>query len=59
MDLIILFTVGYKGRLISNYISKNSQFKNYDIDIINTGSLPISHRIYKIKDLIKSSRFFY
>lgn len=53
-----ILPVGYKGRLISNYISKTSQFKNYDIDIVNTGvEMPISHRIYKIKDLIKSSKF--
>lgn len=53
-----ILPVGYKGKLISNYISKTNQFKNYDIDIVNTGvEMPISHRIYKIKDLIKSSKF--
>ena len=31
-----ILPVGYKGRLISNYINKNIQFKSYDIDIINT-----------------------
>jgi glucose-1-phosphate cytidylyltransferase len=53
-----ILPIGYKGKLISNYINKSNEFKNYDIDIVNTGvNTPISHRIYKIKNLIKSPKF--
>ena len=44
--------LGYKGKQIKKFIQK-SKFKNYKIDIIETGiATTIAQRIYKIKNLI-------
>jgi len=53
-----ILPIGYKGNLILKYINNSNQFKNYNIDIINTGiDSSISHRIFKIKNFIKSCNF--
>lgn len=52
-----ILPVGYKGRMIKNYIKRNL-FKNIDIEIINTGlNSTIAKRIEKIKKKIKSKHF--
>jgi NDP-sugar pyrophosphorylase family protein len=52
-----ILPVGYKGRMIKNYIKKNL-FKKIDIEIINTGlNSNIAQRIEKIKKKIKSKHF--
>lgn len=53
-----ILPVGFKGDKIIRYIRSNSDFKNYNIDIINTGqNTSIAERIYKIKNYIKSEDF--
>lgn len=53
-----ILPIGYKGNLILKYINKSNQFRNYNIDVVNTGiDTTISHRIFKIKNFIKSSDF--
>lgn len=53
-----ILPVGFKGDQIISYIKSNSDFKNYNIDIINTGkNTSIAERIYKIKNYIKSENF--
>ena len=52
-----ILPVGYKGNLLEKYLKKNI-FKNFDLDIIQTGiDTPIAQRISKIKNLIKSDNF--
>ena len=53
-----ILPIGYKGNLIKNYINKSNQFRNYNIDIVNTGNnSTISYRIFKIINFIKSNDF--
>ena len=53
-----ILPIGYKGSSIKNYIKKSDQFKNYNIDIVNTGNnSPISYRIFRIRNFIKSNNF--
>ena len=43
-----ILPIGYKGNLILKYINKSNQFRNYKIDVVNTGiDTTISHRILK------------
>ena len=50
-----ILPVGYKGRLIENYIKKQKDFKNLKIEIINTGvNTHIAKRIFFIKNKIIS-----
>ncbi len=53
-----ILPIGYKGRLIKNFIYKSEDLKKYNIDIVSTGiNSSISSRISKIKNLIKSKNF--
>lgn len=53
-----ILPIGYKGKLIKNFIRKSEDLKKYNIDIVNTGiNSSISFRISKIKNLIKSKNF--
>ena len=53
-----ILPVGFKGQNIVEFIKKSSEFKKYNIDIINTGSnSSIAKRIFKIKKYIKSDNF--
>ena len=50
-----ILPLGYKGEQIKNYIKKNNFFKNYNIELINTGKdKPISNRIELVKKNILS-----
>ena len=50
--------VGYKGRIIKNYIKKKNLFKKLDIETVNTGlNSNIAKRIEKIKKKIISKHF--
>ena len=53
-----ILPLGYKGEQIKNYIKKNNFFKNYNIELINTGKdKPISNRIELVKKNILSDDF--
>ena len=53
-----ILPVGYKGRLIESYIKKQKDFKNLNIEIINTGvNTHIAKRIFFIKNKIISKNF--
>lgn len=53
-----ILPIGYKGNSILRYINNSNQFKDFDIDVVNTGiNSPISQRIFKIRNFIKSSNF--
>ena len=53
-----ILPVGYKGMQIKKYISKERDFNNMNIEIVNTGeNSSISKRIDKIKKNIKSDNF--
>tara|TARA_B110000027_G_scaffold133635_1_gene162668 strand:+ start:5522 stop:6292 length:771 start_codon:yes stop_codon:yes gene_type:complete len=53
-----ILPVGFKGNQISKYLNNNIEFKNYNIDIINTGiNNSIAQRIHKIKKYIKPEDF--
>jgi glucose-1-phosphate cytidylyltransferase len=53
-----ILPVGFKGDKIAKYIQSNPDFKNYHIDIINTGkNTSIAERIYNIKNYIRSENF--
>ncbi len=53
-----ILPIGYKGDLISKFIKKSQDLKNYNIDIVKTGiDSSISFRISKIKNLIQSNNF--
>jgi glucose-1-phosphate cytidylyltransferase len=50
--------LGYKGKMIKNYLNNNKEFKNYKIDLMDTGiETEISQRIFKIRNKIKSENF--
>ena len=55
----LILPVGYKGKMIKNYINKNKKkFSNLRIDVINTGiNSSIASRIYKVKKNIRSDNF--
>jgi len=53
-----ILPLGYKGEQIKKYIEKNNFFKNYNIELINTGKdKPISERIEMVKKNILSDDF--
>jgi len=53
-----ILPLGYKCDLIKRYIKKNKEFKNYNIDLIETGlETTISRRIFYIRNKIKSESF--
>ena len=53
-----ILPVGYKGMQIKKYISKERDFNNMNIEIVNTGeNSSISKKINKIKKNIKSDNF--
>jgi len=53
-----ILPVGYKGRMIRNYIKKKKLFKKLNIEIIDTGiNSNISKRIEKIKKKIITQHF--
>jgi glucose-1-phosphate cytidylyltransferase len=53
-----ILPVGYKGKMIKDYIRKQKLFKKLNIEIINTGiTSNIANRIEKIKKNIKSKSF--
>ena len=52
-----ILPVGYRGKQIREFIDK-TKFKDFNIDIINTGSnTTIAKRIYKVKKFVKSENF--
>ena len=54
----LILPVGYKGNLIKKYIKTQKDFKNLNIEIVDTGNnTRISKRIFLIKDKIKSKNF--
>ena len=53
-----ILPLGYKGHLIKNYLKKNKEFNNLNIDLIDTGlETTISRRIFYIRNKIKSENF--
>lgn len=53
-----ILPVGYKGRMIKNYIKKKKSFKKLDIEIVDTGiDSNIAKRIEKIKKKITTKHF--
>jgi len=53
-----ILPIGYKGRMIQNYIKKKKSFKKLDIEIIDTGiNSNIAKRIEKIKKKITTRHF--
>ena len=53
-----IIPLGYKGHMIERYLSKSSEFKNLNIETINTGiNTTIASRISSIKKNIKSRDF--
>ena len=50
--------IGFRGKMIRKYIMKNSDFKRFDIEIVNTGeNTSIARRIDLIKNKIRSRNF--
>lgn len=53
-----ILPIGFKGDQIKKFIINHKEFKNFKIDIIDTGDkTTIAKRIYKIKKYIKSENF--
>ena len=53
-----ILPIGYRGKMIKDYINLNNIFKNLDIDIVETGiETNIAKRIFLIKNKIKSDNF--
>lgn len=53
-----IIPLGYKGNAIKKYLKSCDDFKNLNIETVNTGiNTSIARRIYKIKDKIKSNDF--
>ena len=53
-----ILPVGFKGDQIKKFIKNNKEFRNYKIEIIDTGNnTNIAKRIYKVKKFIKSDNF--
>ena len=54
----LILPVGYKGNLIKRYIKRQADFKNIDIEIVDTGKdTKIAKRIFLIKNRIRSKNF--
>jgi NDP-sugar pyrophosphorylase family protein len=55
----LILPVGYKGKMIKNYIKKNKkEFYKLKIDIVETGiETSIANRLFKIKKYIQSNDF--
>lgn len=53
-----ILTLGYRGSMISEYLRKNKNYSNFNIEAISTGSnSSIAQRIFKIKNKIRSNNF--
>ena len=53
-----ILPVGYKGKMIKDYVKKDKLLKNLNIEIINTGiNTSIAKRIFKVKNKILSNNF--
>jgi glucose-1-phosphate cytidylyltransferase len=53
-----ILPVGYKGKMIKDYVKKDKLLKNLNIEIINTGvNTSIAKRIFKVKNKILSTNF--
>ncbi len=53
-----ILPIGFKGNQIKKYIKNNKDFKNFKIEIIETGEkTSIAKRIYRIKKYIQSENF--
>ena len=53
-----ILPVGYKAAMIKKYFTKNKEFKDINLEIINTGqNSSIANRVFKIKKYIKSENF--
>ena len=53
-----ILPIGYKGKMIINYLKKNKNFKKENIDVIPTGkNTSIAKRIFLVKKKIKSKNF--
>ena len=53
-----ILPLGYEGHLIKNYLKKNKECNNLNIDLIDTGlETTISRRIFYIRNKIKSENF--
>ena len=53
-----ILPTGYKGKMIEKYLQKNKNFKNFNIDTVNTGeNSSIAKRIFLIKKKIKLKIF--
>ncbi len=53
-----ILPIGFKGNQIKKYIKNNKDFKNFKIEIIETGEkTSIAKRIYRVKKYIQSENF--
>ena len=53
-----ILPLGYKGKMIKNYLNNNSEFKKYKIDLMDTGrETESTQRIFRIRKKIKSKNF--
>ena len=53
-----ILPIGFKGNQIKKYIKNNKNFKNFKIEIIETGKkTSIAKRIYRVKKYIQSENF--
>ena len=53
-----ILPIGYKGSMIRTYLKNNIEFKDYNIQIVKTGTnSSIANRIFQIKKNILSSNF--
>ena len=53
-----IIPLGYKGKVIKNYLKNSKDLKNLNIETVDTGvNTSIARRIYKIKNKIKSNDF--
>jgi glucose-1-phosphate cytidylyltransferase len=51
-----ILTLGYRGRVIKEYLKNNKIYNNFNIEAISTGSNnSIAQRIFKIKNKIRSN----
>ena len=49
----VLIPLGYKGKVIKNYLKNSKDLKNLNIETVDTGvNTSIARRIYKIKNKI-------
>lgn len=53
-----ILPVGYKGKMVKDYIKNDKTLRNLNIEIVNTGvNTSIAQRIFKIKKKILSNNF--